>query len=236
MNKRIKIILVVIGVLVGFILLDTVQARIFKNSPIVSWKENLEDADSWVDRGIIMDTYYCTKEQDMVTVSWKFKVSKFTCPIDKVNVDELNRINNKIIEYFSSDNVEYDNLSFNYVDEENEVVVVGLLDNRKEQQDNFRKIVVDSEFIKFIQGNSNVDHISLDELSNIQDKITVSVSATENYTNFSSCYVDQENKVVVVELVDNRESQQQWFRTNIFNSKYIKFVQGGPYITTGEEE
>jgi len=82
MKKNLKIILVVVISLISIILLDTLQAIIFKNSPIISWKDNLSDADSYVDRGIFIDTYYCTKEQDIVTVSWKFKGSKFTCPID----------------------------------------------------------------------------------------------------------------------------------------------------------
>jgi hypothetical protein len=53
-----------------------------KHSPIIRWKETLEDGDSWVNRGILIDTYYCTKEQDVVTVYWKFKGSQFTCPFD----------------------------------------------------------------------------------------------------------------------------------------------------------
>lgn len=87
MEKSVKIILIIVGVLVGIVLLDTLQARIFKHSPIISWKEELEDNDSWVDKGIIIDTYYCTKEQDILTVSWHFKTSKFTCP--KYKEDKL---------------------------------------------------------------------------------------------------------------------------------------------------
>lgn len=82
MKKNLKIVLITVIVLIIIVLLDTLQARIFKNSPIISWKEELSDADSWVDKGILIDTYYCTEEKDIVTVSWKFKGSKFTCPID----------------------------------------------------------------------------------------------------------------------------------------------------------
>lgn len=93
MKKSIKIILTIIGFLIGTILLDTIQARIFKHSPFISWKESLPDDDSYVDKGILMDTYYCTEEKDIVTVSWHFKYSKYTCPIDNeiINNDiELN--------------------------------------------------------------------------------------------------------------------------------------------------
>ena len=77
MKKGLKITLIILGVLVGIIILDTLQARIFKTSPIISWKKQL-DGDSYVERGILMDTYYCVKEKDIVTVSWKLKNSKFT--------------------------------------------------------------------------------------------------------------------------------------------------------------
>ncbi len=72
--------------------------------------------------------------------------------------DELNDVNNKIIEYFQSSNAEYDNLSFNYVDVTNKKVVVGLLDNSKEQQEKFRKSVVDSDFIEFVKGEKLMNH------------------------------------------------------------------------------
>lgn len=87
MRKSIKVIIIIISILFGIILLDTIQARIFKNSPFISWKEELEDNDSWVYKGILIDTYYCVEEKDMVTVSWHFKNSKFTCPIDNESIN-----------------------------------------------------------------------------------------------------------------------------------------------------
>lgn len=87
MKKFIKIIISIIIILITIILLDTLQARIFKTSPFISYKVTLEDNDSWVDKGLIMDTFYCTKDSDIVTISWHFKNTKYTCPID----------NNKII-------------------------------------------------------------------------------------------------------------------------------------------
>ena len=72
----------------------------------------------------------------------------------EVTTKELENVNNKIVEYFSSNN-EYDNLSYNYVDEENKVVVVGLINNTKEEQERFKKLVVDSNLIKFVTGSKN---------------------------------------------------------------------------------
>ena len=71
-----------------------------------------------------------------------------------VSKKELDEVNNKIVEYFSSDNVKYDNLSFNYVDLTNNVVVVGLLENTKEQQKKFRDMVVDSKYLSFVEGEN----------------------------------------------------------------------------------
>ena len=93
MNKYIRLSLIVLLVVIVAILIVTVQARIFKNSPVISFKSNLSDSDSYVDKGIILDTYYCTKDRDIVTVSWHFKTSKFTCSVDNVNdLDEVDGV------------------------------------------------------------------------------------------------------------------------------------------------
>lgn len=70
---------------------------------------------------------------------------------EKASIDELNKINDKIVEYFQTHD-DYSNFSYNYVDEANLVVVVGLVDNSKEEQSWFRKNVVDSKYINFEQG------------------------------------------------------------------------------------
>lgn len=114
MKKFLKIILIVAGVLLGIILLDTLQARLFKNSPIISWKESLE-GDSYVDKGIVMNTYYCVKDQDIVTVSWHFKNSKFSCPIYSDNKKEDTSEEMKII----TNVIKQKYIEFGYMDEKN---------------------------------------------------------------------------------------------------------------------
>ena len=104
MNRWLKTVLIIICFLICFIIADSIQARIFKHSPIISWKE--EFLDSWVDKGLIIDTYYCVKEKDIITVYWKFKGNKFTCPIyneDKTEVSKQDKdliilLKNKMIE------------------------------------------------------------------------------------------------------------------------------------------
>jgi hypothetical protein len=83
MNKISKIILIIIIIFIGFVIVDTIQARIFNHSPFLSIRyNNLADEDSYVDRGILIDTYYCVKEKDMAKVEWHFKGNNFTCPIE----------------------------------------------------------------------------------------------------------------------------------------------------------
>lgn len=150
MRKYLKIILIVIIVLVGVILVDTLQARVLKKSPIISWKEELSDDDSWVDRGILMDTYYCTKEKDIITVNWSFKTSKFTCPVDNISINYLSELQNEITNILAKKGG-YDNFSSIYVDEVNKVVVIELVNNTEEERNWFSKNIMDSVYIVFRQ-------------------------------------------------------------------------------------
>lgn len=71
----------------------------------------------------------------------------------EIKKENLESVNNQIIEYFQTNGVEnYENFAFNYVDEENKVVIVGLINNSEEEQEVFRKNIVDSKLIKFIKG------------------------------------------------------------------------------------
>ncbi len=92
MSKIVKNIFIILISILGVIVLDTIVARISKSSPIISWKENL-DGDSYVDKGILIDTYYC-QEQDLITVSWLFKNSKFACPLENKKIDTLDAFYN----------------------------------------------------------------------------------------------------------------------------------------------
>lgn len=78
MNKKIKIILIVLISIIGIIVLDTVGARVLKKSPLISKKEKL-DGNSYVNKGLLMNTFYCIND-DVETVNWESKFSKYTCP------------------------------------------------------------------------------------------------------------------------------------------------------------
>ena len=80
------------------------------------------------------------------------------CNNEEVGVKELNKINDKITEFYINNNDKAGNLGSHYVDEENKVVVVELINNSKEEQEKFRKEVIDSEYIKFVQGSQQDNH------------------------------------------------------------------------------
>lgn len=82
MKKSIKIVVIILCIMLGCIILDTCQAYILKNSPIISHKENL-GGDNYVARGILVDTYYCSEDEKQVTVNVLFKNSKFVCPVNE---------------------------------------------------------------------------------------------------------------------------------------------------------
>ena len=87
-----------------------------------------------------------------------------------VSIEELNNINNKIIDYFQKNGTEkYNNYSYNYVDEKNKVVIVGLIDNSKKEQKWFKKNIVNSKYIKFEQGENSKNTII--NVSSIIDSI-----------------------------------------------------------------
>ena len=89
------------------------------------------------------------------------------CGNDKISNEELDAINNDIIIYLS--NNQYGNLVFNYVDYEDNIVVVGLLDNSVEKQNDFKEKIVDSKYIKFIQSEVMNDDIKKEYTTNIPD-------------------------------------------------------------------
>ena len=78
-----KKVMIILLVLVTLIFIDTLQAVILKSKPILSIRyNNLTDDDSYVDRGIMMDTYYCVKEKDIVTVKRVAKLNTYSCPVE----------------------------------------------------------------------------------------------------------------------------------------------------------
>lgn len=87
MKKCIKVILIMIVILVGVVLLDTLQAVVFNNRPFISEKEYY-DYDNWIAKGILINTYHCLDENNTLMMEYKLKTTKYMCPI-KLNDFEL---------------------------------------------------------------------------------------------------------------------------------------------------
>jgi len=78
------------------------------------------------------------------------------CSKNEDLLEELENVNEKITEYFSKEEYDYDNFVFKYIDKDNMKVIVGLRENNEEQQNRFRKLVVNSKYIEFVDGlNAN---------------------------------------------------------------------------------
>ncbi len=74
----------------------------------------------------------------------------------KLSSEELNSLQEKITDKAVKIQDEYNNLASCYV--EGDVVVVELVNNSKEKQKEFKKLVIDSKYIEFRQGGPYVDH------------------------------------------------------------------------------
>ena len=91
MKKVLKIILIVLGVLVGIVAFDTLQAKIFNNSPILKIRENLDGGSTdYIDKGLFVNHYHCNNDEKVTT----WKGTKFACPVKESNIsnEESNTI------------------------------------------------------------------------------------------------------------------------------------------------
>ena len=89
MKKKIKIILIVLGILISVIALDTLQAKFFNNSPLLKIRDNLDrDTIDYIDKGIFVNHYRCNNNEKVTT----WKKTKFTCSIKELNNNEENKI------------------------------------------------------------------------------------------------------------------------------------------------
>lgn len=113
MKKSIKIILIILPLIVFFIFIDTIQAIVLKNSPLISLKENLGEK-NYIKKGLLVNVYYCN-EDDTITTSTHFKTEKFTCPL---STDDVSNDTEKVDFYIEKSNenrntlklyAEYDN-------------------------------------------------------------------------------------------------------------------------------
>ena len=75
------------------------------------------------------------------------------------------------------------------------------------------------------------EKVTLSKLRNIRQKVSDGLNNVVT-DNVASVGIDEVKRVVIIELIDNSDEQQKWFRENIYDSEYIVFKQGGPYTTS----
>lgn len=77
MKKHLKIVLIIIGVLVGIILLDSMQAVIFNNNPIIGIETKCMKKE-----GILVNTYHCSNGKNITIFKLANYPSEASCPRD----------------------------------------------------------------------------------------------------------------------------------------------------------
>ncbi len=155
MKKGLKITLIVLGVLAGIVILDTLQAKAFDSSPLLKIRDNIDGGTlDYIDKGIFVNHYHCNNNEDVTT----WKGTKFACSVKEIS---LNDINDKIINFVSNNQENYTNYAYSYIAPEKQVIVVGLVDNNENNQDEFITKVFSnccgSEYIHYIKNNNLIE-------------------------------------------------------------------------------
>ena len=112
MKKSLKVSLIVIGILMGIILLDSIQALIFNNNIIIGIETKCMKKE-----GLLVDTYHCSDGKNIT----KFKLFNSSCDSESVcghNIIKPNLFNrDEIIKVVIDDYSQYDNQT-SYSDKE----------------------------------------------------------------------------------------------------------------------
>ena len=230
MKKSFKIVLIIVSVLLGIILLDTIQAIMFNNSPMIRITKTYSDFHK-KNIGIFVETDI----YEGVTQRTYFKWEKKNLPIkeDKDDlVDQLNEVNDMIIETFMNDNINYDNYCYNYVDTQRKVVVVGLENNTKEEQEWFKKNIVDSDLIEFEQGSkattSNTtasDNLASNDKTNTTTKKTTTTSTKIKTSNQSTTKNKNETTTKKENVWDRLGlTEDQYFNQPMYSWEHVDFA------------
>lgn len=85
MKKILRFISIILVILVGIVILDTFQANILNNSPILRIREDYNGGNTYyIDKGILVDHYYCSNKKEKTV----WKKTKYTCLKEKVESTE----------------------------------------------------------------------------------------------------------------------------------------------------
>lgn len=97
MKKWLKITLIVLGILIGIVAIDTLQAKIFDNSPLLKIRDNLDGGTTdYIDKGLFVNHYHCNDNEKVTT----WKGTKFACSMKESTNDEI--IINTIDDFYNT--------------------------------------------------------------------------------------------------------------------------------------
>ena len=79
MKKAIKIFLIIFVILIAIVLVDTIQAKVFDNNPLIKIRYNRDGGNvDYVDKGIFVYTYVFTNKEKVTVFRWE----KYAPPVN----------------------------------------------------------------------------------------------------------------------------------------------------------
>lgn len=152
MKKWVKIVLIIMVIVAGIIALDTIQALVFNNNPIIGTQTKCRSK-----IGLFVTTYHCDDGRNIT------KLKDSTCSTEEMCKEiiikdyyvEPKDVYDQINDYFTKSEIYFPNYAYSYVDEKNKIVIVGLVENSEEKRNEFINTVFtyccDSGYINFIK-------------------------------------------------------------------------------------
>ncbi len=151
MKKGLKITLIVLGILIGIVVLDTLQAKVFGNSPLLKIRDNFDGGTlDYIDKGIFVNHYHCNNNEDVTT----WKGTKFACSVKESNTEKFDfyltkpEIHNDIRfnDYFTFENRKIylaGNINQFYVIDESTMTLKEFISNYNRSLDDSIKMITD---------------------------------------------------------------------------------------------
>ena len=104
MKKSIKIFLIIIAVIAIFIVADTIQAKIFDNSPLIKMRNNYDGGNvDYVDKGMFVYTYVFTNGEKVTVYRWEKYYPPLEISEENNDTENENSSNCKKLEDVESD-------------------------------------------------------------------------------------------------------------------------------------
>ena len=198
MKKVIKTILIVIGVIVGVILLDSIQALVFDSNPIIKIKEYYNGGNiNYKSKGIIVDTINCINGKKDTVI----KGFSYSCNYEGGNytlVDETKKIKDfacaEALEQFYED----ENYTYYWNCIKNKYMIVKYDDGSKELiSEALKNKHIDIQILnKF-----NIDYIKY-EKENIETTIKINVIESTNCNLKLNEYYKNNDRLIYTACLD----------------------------------